>query len=121
MVPLEVAGDAEQLLSARGDRAAPAAIVGVEPLEAAGAVQAPDLADRAVGDREVGGDPGQGGALLMAANDLLAEREHEGTRHGSRLNRPTTGDHRLTEAHVTYTYEQSNDFLRIGQRQPYRA
>jgi hypothetical protein len=105
VVPLEVAGDAEQLLGARGDRAASAGIVRVEPLETTGAVQPPDLADRAVGDGQVGGDSGQGDALLMTADDLLAERDRERAWHGSRLREPATGDHRLTEAHVTYTYE----------------
>lgn len=105
MVPLEVAGDAEQLLGARGDRAAPAAIIRVQSLEPPTAVEPPDLADRAVGDGQVGGDPGQGDALLMTADDLLAERDREGARHGSRLREPATGNHRLTEAHVTNTYK----------------
>ena len=114
MVPLEVAGDAEQLLGARGDRAAPAAIARVQSLGTPEAVQPPDLADRAVGDGQIGGDSGQGGALLMTANDLLAERDREGARHGSRLREPVTEEHRLTEAYVTHTHAQSHDFLRIG-------
>jgi len=105
MVPLEVAGDAEQLPGARGDGAAPAGIGRGQSLEAPGAEQPPDLAGRAVGDGQLGGDPGQGGALLMTTDDLVAEREREGARHGSRLRGSATGDHRLTEAHVTHTYE----------------
>jgi len=93
------------LLSARGDRAAPAAIVRVQSLETHTEIQPPDLADRAVGDRQVGGDSGQGDALLMTADDLLAESDREGARHGSRLREPATGNHRLTEAHVTHTYK----------------
>lgn len=121
MVPLEVAGDAEQLLSARGDGAPLAAIGRGQSLQTLSAVESPDLPDRAVGDRQVRGDLGQSEALLMTADNLLTERDREGLRHGSHLERLATGDHRLTKAHVTNVYTQRHEFLRIVWCQPYCA
>jgi hypothetical protein len=121
MVPLEVAGDAAQLLGAGGDRAPPAAIVRGQSLKTPSAVKSPDLPDRAIGDRQVRGDLGQREALLMTAHDLLTERDRERLRHGSRLQKPATGIYRLTKAHVTNVYKQRHEFLRIAWCQPYCA
>jgi hypothetical protein len=85
VVALELAGDLEQLLDSRGDRATTGAIVGSQALAIVSAVQPPDVPDRGIGDRQVGRDLGQGQALLMTAHDLLTERDREWARHGSRL------------------------------------
>src|SRR4051794_11612806 len=114
MVALQLAGDAGQLAGARGDRAPPGARVRGQPLEAMSAVGPPDLADRAIGDRQRGGDPGQRGALLMTAHDLLTERDREAARHRSRLEEPATGVHWSTAAHVTPAYRQRHGFLRVA-------
>jgi hypothetical protein len=121
MVPLEVAGDAEQLVGARGDGASLAAIVRGQSLETLSAVEPPDLPDRAIGDRQVRGDLSEREALLMTAHDLLTKRDREGARHGSRLRKLATGTHRLTKIHVTHVYEQRHEFLRIAWCQPYCA
>jgi hypothetical protein len=121
MVPLDRAGDAEQLLGAGGDGAPLAAIVRGQSLETGSAVEPPDLPDRAIRDRQVRGDLGQRQALLMTTDDLLTEGDREGARHGSRLREPATGDHQLTRAHVTHAHEQRHAFLRIAWRQLYCA
>ena len=82
---LEIAGDLEQFLDSRGDRTTTGAIVGSQSLAVVSAEQPPDVPDRAIGDRQLGRDPGQGDALLMTSHDLLAERDRERARHGSRL------------------------------------
>jgi hypothetical protein len=51
VLPLELAGDPEQLARTRGDGAPLAAIVRGESLRTPAAVEAPDLPDRAIGDR----------------------------------------------------------------------
>jgi hypothetical protein len=121
MVPLDLAGDPEQLTGAGGDGAPLAAIVRGESLKTPAAVESPDLPDRAVGDGQVRGDLGQREALLMTAHDLLTERDRERLRHGSRLQEPATGNYRLTRAHVTNVHKQRHGFLRIAWRQPYCA
>src|SRR5262249_9817229 len=73
VLPLELAGNPEQLARTRGDGASLAAIVRSESLKTRVAVEAPDLPDRAIGDRQVRGDPSQREALLMTTDDLLAE------------------------------------------------
>jgi hypothetical protein len=60
VVALEIAGDPEELLSSREDRTTPGAIAGDQSRAILTAGQAPDVADRAVGDRQVGRDLGQG-------------------------------------------------------------
>jgi hypothetical protein len=75
MVALQIAGDPEQFLDPRGDRTTTGAIVGGQALAIVSAGQPPDVSDRAVGDRQIGGDPGQGLALLMTSHDLLTERD----------------------------------------------
>jgi hypothetical protein len=121
VVPLELAGDPEQLPSARGDGAPLAAIVRGQSLKTPLAVESPDLPDRAIGDGQVRGDLGQQQALLMTADDLLAERDRERLRHESRLQEPATGNYRLTRAHVINVHKQRHGFLRIAWRQPYCA
>jgi hypothetical protein len=121
MLALEVAGDAEQLLSRRRDWAAVAAIAGGKSVEPMPAEQAPDLTDRAVGDRQVGRDLGQWDALLMASHDLLAERDGDGARHASGLREPAIKDYRLTKAYVTHVDKQRHELLRISWCQPYCA
>jgi hypothetical protein len=113
MLPLELAGDPEQLPRGRRDRTAVAAIAGVESVEAMPAEQPPDLADGAVGDRQVDRDPGKRDTLLMAAHDLLAEGDGERAGHVSRLREPAMGDHRLMEVYITHVNTQRHDFLRI--------
>jgi hypothetical protein len=113
MLALELAGDAEQLAGGRRDRSAVATIAGVEAVEAIAAEQPPDLADGAVGDRQVGRDPGQWDTLLVAAHDLLAERDGERARHDSRLREPAMGDHRLMKAYIIHVDAQRHEFLRI--------
>ncbi len=95
--PLEIAGDAEQLLDSRGDRATTGVIVGSQSVEAVSAVRPPDVADRAIGDREVDSDLGQGDALLTTLDDLLTERDRDRARHGSRLRESEEKDHSLTK------------------------
>ena len=113
MLALELAGDAEQLPGGRRDRTAVAAIAGGESVEAMPAEQPPDLPDGAVGDRQVGRDPGQRDTLLMTSHDLLAERDGERAGHVSRLREPAMGDHRLMKAYVTHVDTQRHEFLRI--------
>ena len=121
MVPLELAGDAEQLPGARGDGAPQGSIVRGQSLQSPAAVESPDLPDRAVGDGQVRGDLGQRQALLMTAHDLLTERDRERLRHGSRLQGPATGNYQLTRVHVTNVHKQRHAFLRIAWCQPYCA
>lgn len=121
VLPLDLASDPEQLAGVRGDRAPLAAIGRGQALETPAAVESPDLPDRAIGDRQVRGDPGQREALLMTAYDLLTERDREGLRQGSRLRKSATGDHQLTRAHVINVHKQRHEFLRIVWCQPYCA
>jgi hypothetical protein len=121
MVPLDPAGDPEQLTGLRGDGASVAAIVRDESLQTPAAVESPDLPDRAIGDRQVCGDLSQREALLMTAHDLLADRDRERLWHGSRLQGPATGNYQLTRDHVTNVHEQRHAFLRIAWCQPYCA
>jgi len=103
--PLEIAGNAEQLLDVRGDPTTTRVIVGSQSVETASAAQPPDVPDRAIGDREVGSDLGQGEALLMTVHDLLTERDRERARHGSRLRESEEKNHSLTKADITHAYE----------------
>jgi hypothetical protein len=119
--PLELAGDPEQLTCTRRDGASVAAIVRGELLRTPAAVESPDLPDCAIGDRQVRSNLSQREALLMTADDLLAERDRERLRHGSRLQGPTTGNYQLTTAHVTNVHKQRHGFLRIAWCQPYCA
>jgi hypothetical protein len=92
-LPLDLAGDPEQLTGARGDRAPPAAVVRGQSLKTPAAVESPDLPECAIGDGQVRGDLGQREALQMTAHDLLTERDRERLRHGSRLQKPATGNY----------------------------
>jgi hypothetical protein len=121
VLPLDLAGDPEQLAGARGDGAPPAAVVRGQLLETPATGESPDLPDRAIGDRQIDSDPGQREALLMTTHDLLTERDRERLRHGSRLQESATGNHRLTKANVTNVHKQRHEFLRIAWRQPYCA
>jgi len=121
VVPLERAGDPEQLPGACGDGAPQGAIVRGQPLQTPLAVESPDLPDRAIGDGQVRGDLGQRQALLMTADDLLTERDRERLRHGSRLQGPATGNYRLKKVHVTNVHKRRHGFLRVAWRQPYCA
>ncbi len=85
VVPLEIAGDLEQFLDARGNRATTGAIVGSQIRARMLAEQPPDVPDRAIGDGQLSRDLGQGDALLMTTHKLLTERDRERTWHGSRL------------------------------------
>jgi len=102
VLPLELAGELEQLLGLRGDRAPTGAIVGSQALAIGLAGQPPDVADRPVGDRQLGRDLGQGVTLLMTSHDLLTERDREWARHGSRLRSSKKRDQLLTSADVTH-------------------
>lgn len=99
---LELASAVEQLLSFGGDRTTTRAVVGSQALVIVAARQPPDVPDRAIGDAQVGRDLRQGNTLLMTALDLLAERDREGARHGSRLRTSKERDHLLTPADVTH-------------------
>jgi hypothetical protein len=121
VLPLDLAGDPEQLAGARGDGAPLAAIIRGQSLRTPAAVESPDLPDRAIGDGQVRRDPGQREALLMTAHDLLTERDRERLRHGGRLQGPTTGNHQLTRAHLINVHKQRHEFLRIAWCQPYCA
>jgi hypothetical protein len=85
VVAFEIAGDPEQFLDSRGNRATTRAIVGSQIFALMSAEQPPDVPDRAIGNGQLGRDPGQGHALLTTAYNLLAERDREWARHGSRL------------------------------------
>ena len=85
VVAFEIAGDLEQLLDSRGNRATTGAIVGSQILALMSAEQPPDVPDRAIGDGQLGRDLGQGHVLLTPPHNLLAERDREGPWHGSRL------------------------------------
>jgi hypothetical protein len=99
---LELAGDGQQFLSSSRDRTGAGAIVGRESIETVMAVEPPDVADRAIGDREIGRDLSQGEALLTTPHDLLTERDWEGARHRKRLRSSRNQDQLLTHAIVTY-------------------
>lgn len=58
MVSLQVAGDPEQFLDAGVDRTTAGAIVRSEALAVVSAGSPPDVSDRAIGDRQIGCDPG---------------------------------------------------------------
>lgn len=58
MVALQIAGDPEQFLDPGGDRTTAGAIVGSEALAAVSAGSPQDVSDRAIGDRQIGRDPG---------------------------------------------------------------
>jgi hypothetical protein len=121
VLPLDLAGDPEQLTGARGDGAPLATIIRGQSLRTPAAVESPDLPDRAIGDGQVRGDPGQRGALLMTTHDLLTERDRERLQHGGRLQEPATGNYQLTRAHVTNVHKQRHEFLRIAWCQLYCA
>lgn len=121
VLPLDLAGDSEQLTGARGDGAPLVAIIRGQSLQTPAAVESPDLPDRAIGDGQVRGDLGQREALLMTTHDLLTERNRERLRHGSRLQEPATGNYQLTRAYVTNVHRQRHAFLRIVWCQPYCA
>jgi hypothetical protein len=104
---LELAGELEQLLGSSGDWATTRAIVGSEVLATRLAGQPPDVPDRAVRDRQVNRDLGQGDALLMTTHDLLTKRDREGARHGSRLQRSEERDQLLINANVIHADEGS--------------
>jgi hypothetical protein len=87
VIAFEIAGDLEQLLDSRGNRATTGAIVGSQIVALASAKQPPDIPDRAIRDGQLGRDLGQGYALLTTTHNLLAERHRERTWHGSRLRR----------------------------------
>ena len=87
VVALEIAGDLEQFLDSRGNRATTGAIVGNQVLARTLAEQPPDVPDRSIGDGQLSRDLGQGDALLMTTHNLLAERDRERTWHGNRLRR----------------------------------
>lgn len=97
------------------------AIVRGKSLQTPAAVESPDLPDRAIGDRQLGGNLSQRETLLMTANDLLAERDRERLRHRSRLQEPVTRNYQLTRVHVTNVHRQRHAFLRIVWCQPYCA
>jgi hypothetical protein len=105
VVALEIAGDLEQFLDSRGNRATTGAIVGSQILARMLAEQPPDVPDRAIGDGQLSRDLGQGDALLMTTHNLLAERDRERTWHGSRLRSFRTRDESLTDADVTHADE----------------
>jgi hypothetical protein len=58
MVALQVASDPEQLLGPGVDRTTAGSIVRGEALAVVSAGSPPDVSDRAIGDRQIGGDPG---------------------------------------------------------------
>ena len=121
VVPLQLASDAEEIDGARGDRAAQAAVIRHQAVGAVAAEEPPDVAGGAVGDRQLGRDPGQGDALLVTAHDLLTEGDREGARHGGRLRGPATDGHRFTRSDLIHAYSQRHDFLRIVWCKPYCA
>lgn len=82
---LEIAGKVQQFPGSSRDRTRTGAIVGSQPIGTVSAVQPPDVADRAVRNRELGRDLSQGEALLTTAHNLLTERDCERARHGKRL------------------------------------
>jgi hypothetical protein len=102
MLALQVAGDPEQFLDPGADRTTAGSIVGSEALAVESAGSPADVSDGAIGDRQLGGDPGQGVALPMASHDLLTKRDGERTRHGSRLRGLKKGHQLLTNADVTH-------------------
>jgi hypothetical protein len=105
VIALEIAGDLEQFLDERGNRATTAAIVGSQVRARMLAEQPPDVPDRAIGDGQFRRDLGQGDALLMATHNLLAERDREWTWHGSRLRSLGTRDESLSDPDVTHADE----------------
>jgi hypothetical protein len=58
-------------------------IAGGEPGRSVRAVEAPDLPDGVIGQVKFGGDRGEVLTQLVTADDLLTERDGQGTRHGS--------------------------------------
>jgi hypothetical protein len=110
VIPLEVAGAAEQVAGAIGDRTTAGAIVGGQSREVGPASEPHDVADGAIGDRQLGGDPGQGDALLMASHDLLADRDREGARHGVGLRSCRGSVQLLKPCDFTHAYERSHNF-----------
>jgi hypothetical protein len=105
VVPLELAGELEQLPPWRGNRPTTGVIVGGQSLAIRAARQPPDVAGRAIRDGQFGRDLSQGESLLMTADDLLTERDGEGARHGCRLRSLEKRDHLLTKANLTHAYE----------------
>ena len=105
MLTLEIAGDLEQFLSSREDRTTTGAIVGGQSLAIVSAGQPPDVPNRAIRDRQIGRDLGQGEALLTTSNDLLTERDRKRARHGSRLRSSGPKDQLLTNTDVTHANE----------------
>jgi hypothetical protein len=105
VLALEIAGDGQQLPGSSGDRTSTGAIVGRQSIETVSAVEPPDLPNRAIRDRKIGGDLSQGEALLMASHDLLTERDRERARHGNRLQGPREWNQLLTNTHVTHADE----------------
>jgi hypothetical protein len=85
VLALQLAGEVEQVLGSRGDRTTTGPIVGSQSLATVLAEQPPDVPNRAIRDRQIGRDPGQGGALLTTSHDLLTERDRKRAWHGSRL------------------------------------
>ena len=85
VLALQLAGELEQVLGSRGDRTTTGPIVGSQSLITVSAEQPPDFPNRVIRDRQIGRDPGQGGALLTTSHDLLTERDRKRARHGSRL------------------------------------
>src|SRR5262245_40512290 len=99
---LEITGDLEEFLGSSGDRTTTGAIIGGQSLAILAAGQPPDVADRAIGDGQVGRDLPEGEALLMTAHDFLTERDREGARHGSRLRSSEKRDQLLTNDDLTH-------------------
>jgi hypothetical protein len=97
VLPLEIAGNTEQLLDSRRDRTTTRLIVGSQSVETVSAVQPPDVPDRAIGDREVGSDFGQGETLLATMHDLLTVRDRERARHGSRIRKSEEKNHSIVD------------------------
>jgi hypothetical protein len=105
VLALEVAGEVEQILNSRGDRTTTGAIVGSQSLAIVSAMQPPDVPNRAIRDRQIGRDLGQGEALLTTSHDLLTERDRKRARHGSRLRSSREQNQLLTNADVTHANE----------------
>jgi hypothetical protein len=72
---LEIAGDGQQFSGSSRDRTRAGAIVGRQPIGTVSAVQPPDVADGAIGNRELSRDLSQRRALLTTVHNLLAERD----------------------------------------------
>jgi hypothetical protein len=105
VLALQLTGEVEQVLGSRGDRTTTGPIVGSQSLITVSAEQPPDFPDRAIRDRQIDRDPGQGGALLTTSHNLLTERDRKRARHGSRLRSSREKDQLLTNADVTHANE----------------